>query len=114
MDGISKERFFSVELKSKVSLKNVTMTNGGHEKVLVEGTIGNLQQAGFTEGLVLEMSGKLIAFMNSAYGNLTNQDLFVGCTTLSVLLHLLKKSVGNGVFGQSGNDNPSADDLLLT
>ena len=51
MDGISKERFFSVELKSKVSLKNVTMTNGGHENVLVEGTIGNLQQAGFTEGL---------------------------------------------------------------
>ncbi len=59
MDGISKERFFSVELKSKVSLKNVTMTNGGHEKVLVEGTIGNLQQAGFTEGLVLEVVGDM-------------------------------------------------------
>ena len=44
----NQERFFSVELKSKVNLKNVTITNGGHENVLVEGTIGNLQQAVFT------------------------------------------------------------------
>ena len=31
----------------------------GHENVLVEGTIGNLQQAGFTEGLVLEVVGDM-------------------------------------------------------
>ena len=39
MEKISKERFFSVELKSKVNLKNVTLSNGSHENVLVEGTI---------------------------------------------------------------------------
>jgi hypothetical protein len=52
-----KDRFFSVELKSKVYLKNVAMTNGGHENVLIEGTIGKLQHAEFTEGVVLELMG---------------------------------------------------------
>jgi hypothetical protein len=52
-----KERFFSVELKSKTNLKNVTMTNGGHENVLVEGTIGELQRAEFADGIVLVIVG---------------------------------------------------------
>jgi len=41
------DRFFSVELKSRAALKNVTLTNGFHESVLVEGTIGELVQAAF-------------------------------------------------------------------
>ncbi|MGA2524565.1 MAG: hypothetical protein ABSF65_10495 [Candidatus Bathyarchaeia archaeon] len=57
MQETNKERFFSVELKSKVSLKNVTMTNGGLENVLVEGTIGELQRAEFAEGVILEVVG---------------------------------------------------------
>jgi hypothetical protein len=57
MEKITKERFFSVELNSKVSLKNVTLSNGNHENVLVEGTIGELQRAEFTEGIVLEVVG---------------------------------------------------------
>lgn len=57
MEKITQERFFSVELKSKVSLKNVTLSNGNHENVLVEGTIGELQRAEFTEGIVLEVVG---------------------------------------------------------
>jgi hypothetical protein len=51
------ERFFSVELKSKVSLKNITLANNGQENVLVEGTLGELRHAGFAEGLVLEIVG---------------------------------------------------------
>ena len=51
----NKERFFSVELKSKTNLKNVTMTNGGHENVLIEGTIGSLRHATFVDGVVLEV-----------------------------------------------------------
>jgi hypothetical protein len=50
-----KERFFSLELKSKANLKNVTMTNGGHENVLIEGTIGRLRHATFVDGVVLEI-----------------------------------------------------------
>jgi hypothetical protein len=57
METISKERFFTVELKSKVHLKNVTLTNRGHENVLIEGTIGELKQAGFAEGIILEIVG---------------------------------------------------------
>jgi hypothetical protein len=51
------ERFFSVELKSKFNLKNVSLTNEGQENVLVEGSIGELQRAEFSEGVVLEVVG---------------------------------------------------------
>ncbi|HLN90035.1 MAG TPA: hypothetical protein VK253_08215 [Candidatus Binatia bacterium] len=52
------ERFFSVELKSKVNLKNITLTNGSQEEnVLVEGSIGELQRAEFSEGIILEVVG---------------------------------------------------------
>ena len=57
MEKISKPRFFSVELKSKVNLKNVTMTNGGQENVLVEGTIGELRSAEFSDDIVLVIVG---------------------------------------------------------
>jgi len=55
---INKERVFSVELKSKRDLKNVTLTNGSSDSVLVEGTIGELVQATFAEGIILEVVGK--------------------------------------------------------
>jgi len=53
-----KERVFSVELKSKNNLKNVTLVNGSIDSVLIEGTIGELLQATFAEGVVLEVVGK--------------------------------------------------------
>jgi hypothetical protein len=52
------ERFFSVELKSKTSLKNVTIANGSIESVLVEGTLGKLMQAAFVEDIILEVVGE--------------------------------------------------------
>jgi len=55
---INKERVFSVELKSKRNLKNVTLTNGSSDSVLVEGTIGELVQAMFAEDIILEVVGK--------------------------------------------------------
>jgi hypothetical protein len=53
-----KERFFSVELKSKADLKTVTLANGSQNSVLVEGTIGELVQAMFVEDVILEIVGK--------------------------------------------------------
>ncbi len=53
----SKERSFSVQLKSKVNLTNVTLSSHSQENVLVEGTIGELQRAEFAEGIVLEVVG---------------------------------------------------------
>jgi len=55
---INKERVFSVELKSKRNLKNVTVNNGSNDSVLVEGTLGELVQATFAEGIILEVLGK--------------------------------------------------------
>ncbi len=54
----SKERCFSVELKSKNDIKSITLVNGSNDSVLVEGTIGELVQATFAEGVVLEVVGK--------------------------------------------------------
>jgi hypothetical protein len=53
----NKERVFSVELKSKAYLKNITITNGSSESVLIEGTLGKLEQASFAEGVILEVVG---------------------------------------------------------
>ena len=53
-----KERFFSIELASKANLKNVTLSNGNSDSVLVEGTIGELKGATFAEGVILEIVGK--------------------------------------------------------
>ena len=47
-----------MELKSKRHLKNVTLTNGSSDSVLIEGTIGKLVRATFTEGIILEVIGK--------------------------------------------------------
>ena len=54
----NKTRVFSVELKSKRNLKNVTLTNGSSDSVLLEGTIGEFIQAKFAEGIILEVIGK--------------------------------------------------------
>ena len=53
-----KERVFSVELNSKRNLKNMTLTNGASDNVLLEGNIGELLQARFAEGVILEVVGK--------------------------------------------------------
>ena len=52
------EKAFSVELKSKGNLKNVNLTNGTHESVLIEGTLGKLDHACFQEDVILEVVGK--------------------------------------------------------
>jgi len=52
-----KERSFSIELKSKANLKNITLNNNSQENAIVEGTIGELEHAGFVEDMVLEVVG---------------------------------------------------------
>jgi hypothetical protein len=52
------ERSFSIELKSKANLKNITLTDGSRENAVIEGTIGELEHAEFVEDMVLEVQGK--------------------------------------------------------
>ena len=54
---LRKERFFTVELESKLSLRNITLADEGNEGVLVEGTLGELMEARFAEDTVLEVKG---------------------------------------------------------
>lgn len=54
----NEDRFFSVELKSKAHLKNVSLANGSRDNVLIEGSIGELLQATFADGVILEVVGK--------------------------------------------------------
>ena len=56
--GNTKERVFTVELKSRKNLKNITLANGAGDAVLVEGSIGELVQANFKEGIILEVIGR--------------------------------------------------------
>ncbi len=52
-----KTRLFSVELESKANLKNISITDGSPESVLIEGILGELQRAVFAEGIILEVVG---------------------------------------------------------
>ncbi|MGA2522623.1 MAG: hypothetical protein ABSF65_00560 [Candidatus Bathyarchaeia archaeon] len=56
--GNIKEHVFSIELKARRHLKNISLTNGSFDLVLVEGTLGELVQASFKEGIILEVIGK--------------------------------------------------------
>ncbi len=49
------ERVFSIELKSKGDVKNVSLD--GNKKVFIEGSLGSLKRARFLEDLVLEVIG---------------------------------------------------------
>ena len=53
-----KNRVFSIELQSKKHLKSISLTNGMADDVLLEGTMGELVQASFKEGVILEVKGK--------------------------------------------------------
>jgi hypothetical protein len=53
--NIKDERVFTIELKSKGDLKNVSL--GGNEKVFIEGSLGTLKRAQFVDDLVLEVIG---------------------------------------------------------
>ena len=49
------ERVFTIELKSKGDVKNVTLEGG--ERVFIEGSLGSFRRAHFVEDLVLEIIG---------------------------------------------------------
>lgn len=72
--NLSKQRTFSVELQSKANLTNVSITNNQTENVLIEGTIGELKQANFDEGVILQVIGtKGTLRLDIAKGEITQQ-----------------------------------------
>jgi hypothetical protein len=55
---MEKERSFSVELKPKVNLRHIAFTYDSRESAIIEGSIGELEHAGFVEDMVLEIRGR--------------------------------------------------------
>jgi hypothetical protein len=53
------ERSFSIELKTKQNLKNVTLTSEQAKNILIEGTLGRLENAGFVSEDILEVVGSM-------------------------------------------------------
>ena len=48
---------FSIEMTSKKHVKNISLSNGSHEGVLFDGSLGNLTELSMIEGAVLEVKG---------------------------------------------------------
>ncbi|NQT09286.1 hypothetical protein HQ586_09430 [Candidatus Bathyarchaeota archaeon] len=49
---------FSVELKAKSHVRSISLSNSGREGVLLEGTIGEIEELDILEGAVLQIKGK--------------------------------------------------------
>jgi hypothetical protein len=52
-----KKHAFSVEMRSKDHIKSISMLNGPHGGVLFEGFLGELEELGMVEGVILEVKG---------------------------------------------------------
>jgi len=48
---------FSVEMKSKSHVKNITISDEAHDRVLFEGDLGELEEVAFIGGSMLEVRG---------------------------------------------------------
>ena len=48
---------FSVELKAKSHVRSISLSNSGREGVLLEGTIGQIEELDILEGAVLQIKG---------------------------------------------------------
>lgn len=51
------EHVFSVEMKSKRYVKNISISDEAHDRVLFEGNLGKLLDASYVEGDVVELTG---------------------------------------------------------
>lgn len=51
------EHVFSVEMKSKQYVKNISISDKAHDRVLFEGNLGKLLGISYVEGDVLELIG---------------------------------------------------------
>lgn len=57
MKTVKLERGFSVEMLSKKHVKTILMSNETHDKVLFEGNLGEIEELGMVEEIILEIKG---------------------------------------------------------
>jgi len=51
------EHTFSIEMKSKKHVRRISVSNESHDRVLFEGSLGELEELFMVEGAVLEVKG---------------------------------------------------------
>ena len=57
MERSKKKGFFSVEIESKKHLTNVSISNKPHERVLIEGFLGEFSEIEMIENALLKFKG---------------------------------------------------------
>ena len=57
MDDRCDEHSFSIELKSKKHVKTIALTNKIQNRILLEGSLGKLEEITLIEGRVVELKG---------------------------------------------------------
>jgi len=57
MKTVKLERGFSIEMLSKKHVKTISMSDETHDKVLFEGNLGELEELGMVEEIILEIKG---------------------------------------------------------
>jgi len=51
------EHAFSIEMESKKHVRHISVSNESHDRVLFEGSLGELEELSMVEGAVLEVKG---------------------------------------------------------
>ena len=57
MEKTKKKGFFSVEIESKKHLTNVSISNKPHERVVIEGYLGELSEIEMIENVLIQFKG---------------------------------------------------------
>lgn len=57
MERSEKKGFFSVEIKSKKHLTNVSISNKPHERILIEGFLGEFSEIEMIENALIQFKG---------------------------------------------------------
>jgi len=57
MEETKKKGFFSVEIESKKHLTNVSISNKPHERVVIEGYLGELSEIEMIENVLIQFNG---------------------------------------------------------
>ena len=57
MESSKKKGFFSVEIESKKYLSNVSISNKSHDRVLIEGFIGEFSEIEMIEDALIQFKG---------------------------------------------------------
>lgn len=57
MDAKSKERMFSIDMKSKENVRSISISDVSQDRVLFEGYLGQLEELSMINGAILEVRG---------------------------------------------------------